>query len=91
MKRSLRVVVPAVLALLLVGPVPNSLARPMTGPRVPVGRTAAIPKALDVGDTTAAGYGTGTIVHADALRTQPEIPSARIRAPVATNAPITSA
>ena len=69
MKRSFRVVVLAVLALLLAGPVPNSLARPPTDPRLPVGRTAVIPKALDVGDAVPAAYGTGTVVHADALRT----------------------
>ena len=70
MKHSLRVVVLAVLALLLVGPVPKSLARPTTGLRLPVGRTATIPKAVDTNDgMSAAGYGTGTIIHADALRT----------------------
>jgi hypothetical protein len=69
LKRSLRIVVLAVLAMLLLGPVPNSLARPL-GQRVPVRRDGAVPKALiDVGETAAAAYGTGTIVHADALRT----------------------
>lgn len=66
MKRPLRVVVLAVLALLLVGPIPDSLARP--GPKA---GTAAGPafKALARGADTSAAYGTGTVVHADAVRT----------------------
>ncbi|HEV3364509.1 MAG TPA: PASTA domain-containing protein [Acidimicrobiia bacterium] len=67
MKRSFRVVALAVLALLLIGPVPNSLAR--APGRQPVGRNVANPKVIEVGEGVAAAYGTGTIVHADALRT----------------------
>lgn len=67
MKRSMHVVVLAVLSVLLLGPVPNSLARP-PGPRLPVDRNIALPEAIDVGSDVAAAYGTGTIVHADALR-----------------------
>jgi uncharacterized repeat protein (TIGR01451 family) len=62
----MRAVLLAVLALLLLGPIPNSLARP--GPKPATGSGSAI-KALDhVGPDTSAAYGTGTVVHADALR-----------------------
>src|SRR5688572_27114253 len=55
-------------ALLLLGPVPNSLAG-STKPRVPVGRKAPTPPVIaDVEAGSAAGYATGTVVHADALR-----------------------
>jgi hypothetical protein len=67
-KRSFRVVALVALALLLLGPIPNSLAR-STNPRVPVGRNVATPKVIeDVQVGSAAGYATGTVVHADALR-----------------------
>jgi uncharacterized repeat protein (TIGR01451 family) len=67
-RRSVHVVVLAVLSLLLLvlGPIPSSLARP-SGPRQPVARPT-VPKAIDVGSDAAAGYGTGTVIHADALR-----------------------
>ena len=69
MKRPFRAVVLAVLALLLIGPIPNSLARSAAGPRQPVGRNVATPKVIeDVAVGSAAGYATGTVVHADALR-----------------------
>jgi uncharacterized repeat protein (TIGR01451 family) len=67
LKRSTKVVLLAVLSLLLLGPLPNSLAgAPRPRLRAPSG-SAAI-KALDVAPATSAGYGTGTILHADALR-----------------------
>lgn len=63
-KRSVQVVVLAVLSLLLIGPVPNSLARPPGAQ--PVSRIG-LPKALEpVG--VSAGYASGTVVHADALK-----------------------
>jgi beta-lactam-binding protein with PASTA domain len=65
-KRSAHVVVLAVLSLLLLGPVPNSLARPGGAPRLEAKR--AVPKAIAVGETESAGYATGTVIHADALR-----------------------
>jgi beta-lactam-binding protein with PASTA domain len=64
-KRSLHVVVLAVLSLLLLGPVPNSLARPPSL-KAPVSR-AGLPKVIDI-PNAAAAYGTGTVVPADALR-----------------------
>ncbi|MDQ1518456.1 MAG: eukaryotic-like serine/threonine-protein kinase [Actinomycetota bacterium] len=67
MKRSLHVVVLAVLALLLIGPIPNSLAGP-PGPRLKSGRGAMPVQPLAVTAGDAAGYGTGTILHADAVR-----------------------
>lgn len=63
-KRSVHVVVLAVLSLLLLGPVPNSLARPPG--KAPVSRTG-LPKALEATGVSTA-YGTGTVIHADALR-----------------------
>ena len=67
MKRPLKVVLLAVLALLLLGPLPNSLAgAPRSRLRAP---SDASIRALAVAPDTSAGYGTGTIVHADALRT----------------------
>jgi uncharacterized repeat protein (TIGR01451 family) len=64
-KKPMRVVVLAVLSLLLLGPIPNSLARPGPRPGSPSNPTF---KALDhVGPNTSAAYGTGTVVHADAL------------------------
>ena len=67
MKRSLKVVVLAVLAFLLLGPLPDTLAR---GPdsRLPVGRSGAVPKAIEAAGDTSAAYATGTVIHADALR-----------------------
>lgn len=65
MKRPLRVVVLAVLALLLVGPVPDSLARPGSKAQGPAGPTF---RALGRAPDTSAAYGTGTVVHADAVR-----------------------
>jgi hypothetical protein len=70
-KRSLRVVVLAVLALLLLGPSRTRWPVPRRAPRFPVGRTATIPKALDVADGVSAtvsklipgskiSYGRGT-------------------------------
>ena len=68
MKHPFRAVVLAVLTLLLLGPVPNSVAG-STKPRVPVGRKAPTPKVIEnVEVGSAAGYATGTVVHADALR-----------------------
>lgn len=67
MKRSYRAVGLAASALLLLGPIPNSLARPK--PQVPAGRNVATPQVIeDVEVGSAAGYATGTVVHADALR-----------------------
>jgi len=63
-KRSVQIVVLAVLSLLLLGPVPNSMARPPGAQ--PVSRVG-LPKAIDLPDVSAA-YGTGTVIHADALR-----------------------
>ena len=68
MKRPFRVVVLAVLAFLLLGPVPNSMARP-TGPKVPTGRNAPTPKAIVLPEGDYAAYGNGATVHADVLRT----------------------
>ncbi len=66
MKHPFRVVLVA-LTLLLLG-TPNSVAR-SKNPRVPVGRSVATPKVIkDVQVGSAAGYATGTVVHADALR-----------------------
>ena len=65
-KRSVHVVVLAVLSLLLLGPVPNSLARP-PGLREPAARPT-LPKAIDLGPEASAAYGTGTVIHADAIR-----------------------
>jgi beta-lactam-binding protein with PASTA domain len=48
--------------LLLLGPIPNSIARP-GGPT-----TSRAIKALDHSPDKSAGYGTGTVIHADALR-----------------------
>jgi uncharacterized repeat protein (TIGR01451 family) len=65
-KRPLYVVALAILAFSLLGPIPNSLATPPTAPQ----QTAreAPPADLGVAAGDAAAYGTGTIVHADALR-----------------------
>jgi uncharacterized repeat protein (TIGR01451 family) len=63
-KRSVHVVVLAVLSLLLIGPIPNSLARPPGAQ--PVNR-AGLPKALEAPGVST-GYATGTVVHADALQ-----------------------
>ncbi len=70
MKRPLSVVVLTSLAVLLIGPIPNSLARP-PGERLPAGRTGTVPKAIEAIEAAgpaSAAYGTGTVVHADALR-----------------------
>jgi beta-lactam-binding protein with PASTA domain len=55
--------------LLFLGPIPNSLAGPPgdPAPKAPVARTTS-PKVVDVGPDVSAAYGTGTVVHADALR-----------------------
>lgn len=66
-KRSMHAVVLAVSSLLLFGPIPDSAARPPSL-RQPAAR--GLPKPLDVPDVSAA-YGTGTAVHADALRSGP--------------------
>jgi uncharacterized repeat protein (TIGR01451 family) len=65
LKKSFRAALLAVVALLLLGPIPNSLARP-SNHRPAIADPAM--KALDVGPDTSAGYGSGTIIHADALR-----------------------
>lgn len=68
MKHPFRVVVLVALTLLLLGPTPNSVARSKK-PRVPVGRNVATPTVIeDVEVGSAAGYATGTVVHADVLR-----------------------
>ena len=64
--RPFKVVLLAVLALLLLGPLPNSLAG---APRPRLRAPSNDVRALDVAPDTSAGYGTGTILHADALRT----------------------
>jgi uncharacterized repeat protein (TIGR01451 family) len=64
-KRSFHIVVLAFLALLLLGPIPKSLAK-TPEPSLKTAREAT--PALDVGAGDSAAYGTGTIVHADALR-----------------------
>ena len=64
-KRSVHVVVLAILSLLLLGPVPSSLAKP-PGPRLDAKRV--VPN-VEVPDGAATGYSTGTVIHADALRT----------------------
>ncbi|HEV7862202.1 MAG TPA: hypothetical protein VGR20_05855, partial [Acidimicrobiia bacterium] len=68
MKRSFHVVALAILAFLFLGPIPNSLA----GPPVPRLKAAASGdsalQALGVSPEDAAAYGTGTVIHADALR-----------------------
>lgn len=66
MKRSLHIVVLALLAFLMLGPIPKSLAKTPT-PQLKTAREAP-PADLGVGAGDAAAYGTGTIVHADALR-----------------------
>ena len=66
MKRSFHVVVLALLAFLLIGPVPNSLAK-SPGTRLDVSRDTPS-KALGVNAGDSAAYATGTVVHADALR-----------------------
>ena len=67
MKRSLHVVALAVLAFLLLGPIPKSLARtPVPPVKAAAGQTPL--DALGVGANDAAAYGTGTVVHADALQ-----------------------
>jgi len=65
-KRPLRIVALAVLAFSLLGPIPNSLAG-TSAPRLKTAREAP-PADLGVGASDAAAYGTGTVVHADALR-----------------------
>jgi len=66
-KRSLHVVALAVLAFLLLGPIPKSLARtPVPPVKAAAGQTPL--DALGVGANDAAAYGTGTVVHADALQ-----------------------
>ena len=62
--RSVYVVALAVLSLLLIGPIPNSLAR--SPGAQPVNR-AGLPKALEAPGVST-GYATGTVVHADALK-----------------------
>jgi uncharacterized repeat protein (TIGR01451 family) len=67
-KHPFRAVALAVLTLLLLGPIPNSVAR-SSKPRVPVGRNVPTPPVIEnVEVGSAAGYATGTVVHADALR-----------------------
>lgn len=63
-KRSVHVLVLAVLSLLLLGPVPNSLAK-APEPRL---QTKRIVPNVEVPDGATAAYGTGTVIHADALR-----------------------
>ena len=67
MKRSFHVVALAVLSFLLIGPIPHSLARPPDA-RLRAASDADPVKALGVSPDDAAAYGTGTVVHADALR-----------------------
>jgi uncharacterized repeat protein (TIGR01451 family) len=70
LKRSLHIVALAVLALLLIGPIPNSRAgSPASRLKVASGETPA--DTLGVSPNDAAAYGTGTVVHADALRSGP--------------------
>jgi uncharacterized repeat protein (TIGR01451 family) len=66
-KRSLYVVVLALLAFMLLGPIPKSLAG-TPGPRLRTPSGGAPADVLGVGSNDAAAYGTGTILHADALR-----------------------
>jgi len=65
-KRSFRIVALSVLAFSLLGPVPTSLAK-TPGPSLKTAREAPPPD-LGVAAGDAAAYGTGTVVHADALR-----------------------
>src|SRR5437764_3841473 len=70
-KRSLHIVVLAVLAFMLLGPIPKSLAGP-PGPRLrTVADGASALDTLGVTPSDAAAYGTGAVVHADALRQGP--------------------
>lgn len=67
MNKSMHVAVLAVLSFLLVGPVPSSIAgQPGARPNTAPGVTAL--NRIEVGPDDAAGYGTGTVIHADALR-----------------------
>jgi len=65
-KRSLHAVALAVLAFLLLGPIPNSLASP-PAPRLRTAGGAAL-DVLGVTPADAAAYGSGAVIHADALR-----------------------
>jgi uncharacterized repeat protein (TIGR01451 family) len=67
LKRSFHVVALAVLSFLLIGPIPHSLARPPDARSRAASGTDSV-KALGVSPNDAAAYGTGTVVHADALR-----------------------
>jgi len=68
-KRSLHIVVLAVLALMFLGPIPKSLAGPPATHLRTADATAL--DALGVTPSDAAAYGTGAILHADALRQGP--------------------
>ncbi len=66
MKRSFHAATVALLAFLLLGPLPNSLAGPPV-PHLKASRDTSV-TALGVNPGDAAAYATGTVVHADALR-----------------------
>ena len=69
MKRSLHIAVLAVLALMLLGPIPKSLAGTPASPKSREGGSAL--DSLGVTPSDAAAYGSGAILHADALRQGP--------------------
>ena len=71
MKRSLHVVALAFLSFLLLGPIPNSLASSAAPRSRTTGGGVAALDALGVTPGDAAAYGTGTVIHADALRQGP--------------------